>query len=59
MTPSEREKKAKREKCHCLHFEADMDENEDGVVCHCGHVIEEHRPSRKYPGDTSCKADER
>jgi len=47
---------ARVEKCRCIHFDADLDENEDGVVCTCGHVIEEHRPDDpKYPGDRSCK----
>lgn len=41
--------------CDCIHYEADRDQNEDGDVCHCGHTIEEHAPSSRYPGDRSCK----
>lgn len=45
-------------KCRCLHFEADLDAQPDGWLCHCGHDAQDHRPTKEYPGDRSCKANE-
>jgi hypothetical protein len=42
------------DRCRCIAYEAD----EETEACVCGHAIEEHRPTREYPGDTSCKAAE-
>jgi hypothetical protein len=42
---------SEQEPCRCICYEAEEDE-----ACFCGHAIEEHRPTKKHPGDTSCKA---
>lgn len=26
-------------------------------TCFCGHQVEEHRPTKRHPGDTSCKSE--
>lgn len=44
-----------REKCRCIHYD---DDGEGWDCCTCGHNREFHRPSKRYPGDMSCKADE-
>jgi hypothetical protein len=43
-------------KCRCLHFCPCEDEFPD--ACCCGHTVEEHAPTKRYPGDTSCKGDD-
>lgn len=48
----------KPEKCRCLHFCPCEDEYEFPDACCCGHTVEDHAPTKEYPGDTSCKGDD-